>query len=100
MQYAKDHDAYDEFKPELDYMYLKKGYLSSVANYIRNSKRPQASTYREIYDELLKQIPDYQGNSYYRSDKKMQMLIWLLRRCPSTATIALRWYIKKNNIIS
>ena len=100
MQYAKEYDAYDEFKPELDYMYLKKGYLSSVANYIRNSRRPQSATYREIYDELLKQVPDYQGNSYYRRDKKMQILIWLLRCCPPMATIALRWYIKKNNIIT
>ncbi|MBR4911660.1 MAG: glycosyltransferase [Bacteroidales bacterium] len=100
MQYAKDHGAYDEFKHELDYMYLKKGYLSSVANYIRNSRRPQAATYREIYDELMKQVPDYQENSYYRSDKKMQALIRLLRCCPSLATVALRWYIKKNNIIT
>ena len=100
MQYAKDHGAYDEFKHELDYMYLKKGYLSSVANYIRNSRRPLVTTYREIYDELMKQAPDYQENRYYRSDKKMQALIRLLRCCPSLATIALRWYIKKNNIIT
>ena len=59
-----------------------------------------AMPYREIYDELLKQVPDYQGNSYYRRDKKMQILIWLLRCCPPMATIALRWYIKKNNIIT
>lgn len=100
MQYAKSHGVYDEFKPEIDFIYLKKGYLSSVANYIRNSKRPQAATYREIYDELMKQVPDYKDNTYYRGNKVMQMLFVLLRCCPSMATIALRWYIKKNNINS
>lgn len=100
MQYAKSHGAYDEFKPELDYMYLKKGYLSSVANYIRNSSSPQAETYREIYQELLTQVPDYKENVYYRKNRVMRMLVGMLRCCPSMATIALRWYIKKNNIIS
>ena len=100
MQYAKDYEVYAEYKPELDYMYLKKGYLSSVANYIRNSSSPQASTYREIYGELMRQVPDYADNYYYRSNKVMRFLIVLLRYCPAFATVALRWYIKKNNIIS
>lgn len=100
MQYAKDHDVYNEYKPEIDYMYLKKGYLSSVANYIRNSSRPQAATYHEIYCELLRQVPDYNGNPYYQRNKAMRILMQLLRHCPVLATVALRWYIKKNNIIS
>lgn len=100
MQYAKGHGVYTEFKPELDFMYLKKGYLSSVANYIRNSRRPKAQTYRQIYDELLRQVPDYAQNTYYRSSLSMRAIVRLLRRCPTLATLALRVYIKKNNIIS
>ena len=100
MAYAKNHGTYDEFKPELDYMYIKKGYLSSLANYIRNSSKPQAATYREIYDELLAQVPDYRQNHYYRSNTVMRILFQLIQRCPAVATVALRWYIKKNNIVS
>ena len=100
MAYAKSHGAYDEFKPELDYMYIKKGYLSSLANYIRNSSKPEAATYREIYDELLIQVPDYRQNHYYRSNTVMRILFQLIQRCPAAATVALRWYIKKNNIVS
>ena len=100
MQYAKTHNVYDEFKAEIDYMYLKKGYLSSVANYIRNSRRPQADTYREIYGELLKQVPDYKDNKYYHNNKMMRILLNMLQCCPALATVVLRWYIKKNNIIS
>lgn len=100
MSYAKNHGAYEEFKPEIDYMYLKKGYLSSVANYIRNSQRPSHATYREIHEELLRQVPGYRENRYLRHNAVMRILMQLLRRCPSVATVALRWYIKKNNIIS
>ena len=100
MQYAKSHGVYDEFKPEIDYMYLKKGYLSSVANHVRNSRRPSHEAFAEIYAELLRQVPDYRCNTYYRRNFLMRTLVQLLRRCPVLATIAMRWYIKKNNIIS
>ncbi|MBP5340923.1 MAG: glycosyltransferase [Bacteroidales bacterium] len=100
MAYAKEHGVYEEFKPEIDYMYLKKGYLSSVANYIRNSQRPAHATYKEIREELMRQVPDYRQNRYLQGNFVMRVLMQLLRRCPSVATVALRWYIKKNNIIS
>ncbi|MBR6292133.1 MAG: glycosyltransferase [Bacteroidales bacterium] len=100
MQYAKDHDVYDEYKPELDYMYLKKGYLSSIANHVRNSSKPSSDAFKEIYAELLRQVPDFKSNQYYRSNIIMRILFCLIKCCPSLATVALRFYIKKNNIIS
>ncbi|MBP5395539.1 MAG: glycosyltransferase [Bacteroidales bacterium] len=100
MQYARTHGVYNEFKAETDYLYLKKGYLSSVANYIRNSSKPVAASFREIHDELLRIIPDYRDNIYLKHDMKMRMLIWMLRCWPAAATHVMRWYIKKNNIIS
>lgn len=100
MAYAKEHDVYKEYKPELDYMYLKKGYLSSVANHVRNSSKPSREAFEEIYDELLKQVPDYAECHYYREDFAMRALVFLLRRCPSLATPALRYIIKKKNIIT
>lgn len=100
LQYSKDQGVYDEYKDEIGYMYLKKGFLSSVANYIRNSESPKKSTYLEIHQELERLIPDYRCNAYYRNDYGMRLLVWLLLRCPMVATIALRYYIKKKNIIS
>ncbi len=100
MQYARTHGVYDEFKPEIDYMYLKKGYLSSVANYIRNSSKPSPVTYSEIHDELLHVIPDYKENRYLKGNLVMRLLIWILQHCSAVATVSMRWYIKKNNIIS
>ena len=100
IQYSKEQNVYNEYKQELDYMYLKKGYLSSVANYIRNSSKPKHSTYNEIHDELIRVVPDYRNNTYLKRNIIMRLLIWMLRHMPYSATIAMRWYIKKNNIIS
>lgn len=100
MTYAKEHGVYDEYKAELDYMYLKKGYLSSVANHVRNSNKPSREAFDEIYEELLKQVPDYAECHYYRSDMAMRALVFLLRHCPALATPALRYIIKKKNIIT
>ena len=100
MKYAEEHGVRNEFAAEVDYMYIKKGYLSSVANYIRNSRKPQSSTYEIIHSELLSQVPNYIHNRYYRRNYAMRMLVWLTRRCPMVATPVWRWYIKKRNIIS
>lgn len=100
MQYAKEHGVYEEYKAELDYMYLKKGYLSSVANHVRNSSKPSQAAFDEIYAELLKQVPDYTACRYYRSDLAMRALVFLLRHCPALAVPVLRYIIKKKNIIT
>ncbi|MBR5664137.1 MAG: hypothetical protein IKX13_00075, partial [Bacteroidales bacterium] len=100
MQYARTHGVYDEFKAETDYLYLKKGYLSSVTNHIRNSSKPSAEVFRAIHDELVRLIPDYRENRYLKRNRVMRLLIWMLRHCPVAATIAMRWYIRKNNIVS
>lgn len=100
MQYAKEHGVYNEYKDELDYMYIKKGYLSSIANHVRNSSKPSSEAFKEIYEELLRQVPDYQSNCYYSTNIVMRFLLFLIKHCPTLATIALRAYIKKNNIIS
>lgn len=100
LQYSKDHGIYTEFKAEIDYMYLKKGYLSSVINYVTNSLKPQADTIRDICRQNDAQIPDYRQNKYYQSKKALRLLDRLIRKCPCCAVPVLRWYAQKKNIIS
>lgn len=100
LQYAKDHGVYDSFKPEIDFMYIKKGYLSSVTNYIINSTEPNSKTYEEIYKQFVEQIPDYKTNKYYKQKKSIRVLIWMIQHTPIIATKAIRVWVKKNNIVS
>lgn len=100
MQYAKDRQVYDEFKPEIDFMYLKKGYLSSVTNYIVNSTDPNPAVYETIHDRLVELIPDYRSNKYYKKNSTLRLLNWMLRNMPRLATKAIRFWAQKNNVVS
>lgn len=100
MQYAKEHGVYADFKSEIDFMYIKKGYVSSVTNYIINSTEPKPKVFEEIHQSLLEQIPDYKCNKYYQNKKSVQLLVWLIRHLPFIAVPVIRMWVKKNNIVS
>lgn len=100
LQYSKDHNVYSEFKNEIDFMYIKKGYLSSVTNYIINSTSPRKEVYEEIRQELLSKIPDYEANPYLKKKLSVRALIFLVRHLPALGTKAIRMYVQKTGIIS
>ncbi|MBO4740722.1 MAG: glycosyltransferase [Bacteroidales bacterium] len=100
LAYSKKHGIYADFKEEIDFMYIKKGYLSSVTNYITNSTDPQKATFNRIYESFLKQVPDYCTNRYYRKNKSVRLLVFMLRHTPDLAIRVVRFWAKKNNVIS
>lgn len=100
MQYSKNHYVYDEFKQEIDFMYLKKGYLSSIVNYITNSSEPQIKTFKEIYQVFVSLVPDYKRNTYYRQTKTIRLLVWMIRHMPHIAIPVIRVWARNNNVIS
>lgn len=99
MAYAKEQGVYDELKQELDFLYIKKGYISSLVNYVTNALEPRKEVFAEIYDALCIETPNYQKNVYLRKKPAVRLLVVLCHRCPSLATRVLRLYAKRNNII-
>ncbi len=99
MRYAKTHGVYGKFKQEIDYIYIKKGYLASVFNYITNSTKPKTDTIKGIYAELLSQIPDYKKNPFYKKNNALQTLIFLNRYFPQIAIKIIKMYTKKNEVV-
>ena len=98
LEYAKGHGVYDGadgFKAEVDYVYMKKGCLSSALNYVYNTAEPEAMVLREIVEELGRQVPDYASNAYYRSDWRLRMMTGLMSKCPKLALKALAFYNKR-----
>lgn len=100
MNYAKNHHVYEEFKPEIDFMYIKKGYLSSITNYIINSTEPNPKTFDSIYQAFIEQVPDFKSNMYFKKNKSIRALVWMIRHTPHLAILAIRCWVKKNNIVS
>lgn len=98
MDFAKESGVYNSFKDEIDFIYLKKGYLSSVFNYITNSTQPKMETIHEIYEVLLTQVPDYRQNRFYKNNWPMKMLVFALRRFPKMTIPMIRTYAEKKEM--
>lgn len=97
MRFAKECGAYNEFKAEVDFLYLKKGCLSSVFNYVYNAQKPEIQPVLDIMAELQRQVPDYGTNKYYRSRMALRTLVWLCQRHPSLALRVIPIYLKRAN---
>lgn len=97
MNFAKSCGAYREEKEVIDFIYIKKGYLTSVFNYLYNSSEPTNDTLHRIYSELLFQVPDYKSNPYFKQKKSLRMLVWLIRCCPRIAMRIIPKYVKRTN---
>jgi len=99
MSFLKEKKVYDKFKSEIDYIYIKKGYFTSVFNYVYNSLEPKKSTIGEIRTELKSQVPDYASNPYFRSKISLRVLDAMLRCCPGLALRIIPIYIRRNNLV-
>ncbi len=97
MLFAKDCGAYREEKEVIDFIYLKKGYLASVFNYLYNSSEPTIDTLHKIHDELLFQVPGYKYNRYLRKRTSLRALMCLIRCCPRIAMRIIPRYVKKTH---
>ena len=98
MQHANEHGFYDANKAELDYIYLKKGYLLGLLTYIYNENKPQQMVINKLYEELLIRLPDFKNNLYYRSDRKLHLLHLFITRYTMLSFKVLPWYIRKTKI--
>ena len=98
LAFAKQNGVYDTYKEEIDFMYIKKGYLSSVFNYITNSTQPSVETIHKIYKVLLTQVPDYEQNKFYNRNRTMKMLCFALRRFPKMVIPLVRAYARKKEM--
>ncbi|MBQ1732420.1 MAG: glycosyltransferase family 2 protein [Bacteroidales bacterium] len=99
LAFSKQNGVYDNFKSEVDFMYIKKGYLSTVFNYVTNSTEPNKETIVSIYDELLKQIPDYKTNRFYRANFKLRALMAFIRAFPRLAVKFIKSYSKRKEYV-
>ena len=99
IQFARSQGLYEANKDELDYIYIKKGYLPSILTHIYNEAEPDQLVVRKLYyDHLLCYVPYYQRNPYYHSDYKLRLLHVLITRCMRISFKVLPWYIRKTKM--
>jgi glycosyltransferase involved in cell wall biosynthesis len=86
VQYAKDHQVYEEFKEEVDFIYIKKCGIASMADYVKYTSGIKPSVIREICERIVCQVPDYKSNKYYKKNFAIRLLLWMSRYMPKTFT--------------
>ncbi|MCL2027255.1 MAG: glycosyltransferase [Bacteroidales bacterium] len=92
--FSKTHHFYDEYKQELQFIYLKKVFLVSTLNYLTNAKCPQVKTIREIYQEFTKFCPDYKKNPLYKKHFSLRMAVVFFHKMPRMACLILPVWLK------
>ena len=98
MEFARTKELYDANKEELDYIYLKKAYLLGILTYIYNEEHPQQLAVRKMHERLLSYVPYYHDNIYYRADRKLRLLHWLVSKCTRFSFKVLPYYIRKTKM--
>ena len=98
MQFAKEKGLYETNKDELDYIYLKKGYLLGILTYRYNEEHPQVLTVCKLHGHLLDYVPSYKENPYYRADYKLRLLQLFVRQGSRLAFKVLPCYIRKSGM--
>ena len=62
-----------------------------------NSTEPKKTTLNEIRDELLRQVPDYAHNPYFKKKWSLRLLDLILRHCKALAMKLIPVYVRKTN---
>lgn len=99
LAYAKEQGVYDEFKQEIDFLYVKKGYLVSSFNYIVNVEQPTTAELKRIQNEAETLVPSYRNNNYLKKSRSTRCTDWLLRNLPQVAIWIVPVYVKKTGVL-
>jgi len=96
ISFAKEHNLYLPHKEEIDFIYLKKGFIVSALTLIKNSSKVTKDELKELTALLQSQIPDYKSNRYYMKSLKARVLTSLITRHPAISILLISKYLKKS----
>lgn len=91
----KEKSVYESYREELEFVYIKKGYLTPLFNYVLNSTSPKKATISSIRRHAEEQLPLMRKNCYYRRSMKVRLSETLFRLFPLLAVRLLKRHSKK-----
>lgn len=95
LDYARTHGLYDDFREELDYLYLREAFLVSCRTYVANTDDYQSYVLEEMYLNFRSIFPEYRSNRYYRRDFRSRFTMFLLRISPKMGARHIRNKVQK-----
>ena len=99
LAYARRHDLYEQYKAELDFIYIKKGFLVSAFTYVRNVDERDPKVLTAIFKEMESQVPDYKANRHFKRNLKVRVLTRLIRKSPRLAGWVISRYVRKSGMM-
>lgn len=99
MDFAKQSGVYNEFKPEIDFLYLKKGYLVSAFNYIMNVDDSKSDDLKKIASDVEQLIPGYSSNVYFKNSLSARCSDFLIKNMPFVAKLLVPVYVKMSGAL-
>lgn len=84
----------DEHRELAEYLLIKKAYIVSSIEYLRNNPDADKTTLKKYTDELLRALPNYKSNKYLKKDLKTKAVVSLLTGMPKTACLVLPKILK------
>jgi glycosyltransferase involved in cell wall biosynthesis len=88
---VKTRGWYNKYGSELDYLYMKKGYVVSCLNYLSNADQPEVAVLEHISERLDTSVPQWRNNFYRLHSPKLILLTTILYHKPQWAV---RWFPK------
>ena len=95
VQFAKDSGVYDEYKAEIDFLYIKKGGLSAAFSYVSNAETADAHTLQQILNSMEQVVPNFRNNPYLKQSLPLRTLIGTMSRTPHLACRVIKLYVKR-----
>jgi glycosyltransferase involved in cell wall biosynthesis len=76
---------YAKFSKELDFLYIKKGYLVAALNYLSNVDDPKVEVLQHMSERLDISVPNWRTNVYRRRSLKVAILSHVIYNSPQLA---------------
>ena len=89
----KSEQLYAAYKPELDYLYIKKGLLIPLAICAIHTNYKQRMS--EVFAAATKAIPDFWQNDYLKKNFPIRILLYLAKTMPCVFRAVMNVYSKK-----
>ncbi|MBR4826900.1 MAG: glycosyltransferase family 2 protein [Bacteroidales bacterium] len=90
LSYTRSHGLYEEYKQEVDFLYIKKAFLLACKTYVENESRPDAGVLRQLAAGLEEKFPGHKANSYVSGNIKVRAALCLVERFPRLAVLLLK----------
>ena len=95
--FARRQDLYENYKEEIDFLYIKKAFLMAAQTYVANELKPDPKVLQdELFAALLKNVPDYASNRYLKKNLKARTMTKWIARHPRLALWALKRRAREN----